>query len=82
MKKYITYKQVQIRKRVWPHGIQTRPFAKNNLQAMKAFYCFKIITKSTSPISRKKKNLLHSSNEINLASVLNKEVTCLRMMGI
>ena len=47
-----------------------------------SFYDFKIIAKNTADISSKKRRLLYSSNEINLASVLNKEFTCLRMVGI
>ena len=63
-------------KRVWPQvlGIQTRPFPKSNLTTMKAFYNFNIKTKITSDISKrereKKKRLLRSGNEMNLASVL------------
>ena len=55
---YITYKQVQIRKRVWPQvlRIQTRPFPKRNLKTMKTFYIFYIKTNTTSDISRKKED--------------------------
>ena len=62
--------------------IWIRPFPENNLQTMKAFYNFRIMIKVTSDISSKKRRLLYSSIEINLASVLNKEFTCLKMVRI
>ena len=57
---YITYKQVIIQEK----GLVTSSrnldlaFPENNLQAMKAFYNFEIITKNTSDISRKKKTIV------------------------
>ena len=66
-----------MRKRVWPQvlGIQTRPIPKSNLKRMEAFYGFNIKTIFVSDISRKKKRrLLRSGNDINLASVLKRNL--------
>ena len=45
---------------------------------MKAFNNFRNIANTVSAISMRKKKLTRSSYEINLANVLNKELTCQR----